>query len=58
MFFQKSSWSENKGDPVLDELATWVNTSGAAGTTKLAAGLIAYSYEVFYPFSLAASWHT
>lgn len=38
-------WSEGKSKG-WDEVASWISTSGAAGSAKLAAGLIAYPHEV------------
>lgn len=37
---------EGTGAAVLDEIRHWISTSGAAGSAKLAAGLLTYPHEV------------
>ncbi|KAL2173620.1 mitochondrial carrier domain-containing protein [Thermothelomyces heterothallicus CBS 202.75] len=46
VLFHKSLRPENWDNPMLNELATWASTTGAAGTAKLAAVLVTYPHEV------------
>ncbi|KAL2024970.1 hypothetical protein VTK56DRAFT_3669 [Thermocarpiscus australiensis] len=54
--FQKPLLFKNGGNPVLDELATWASTSGAAGTAKLVAALLTYPHECFRSVWAQEGW--
>lgn len=46
IFRQSIGTTAGKGTTAWNEIADWISTSGAAGSAKLAAGLIAYPHEV------------